>query len=294
MTVRSILTHPGSAHKDDFLACCVLLALYPVPIRRREPTPDELEAPDVCVIDTGGRHEPETRNFDHHQFERDHPPVCSLSLVLQAEGLYEDARLFCDWLETAEWLDARGPEHTARRLGVEREVLARLLSPIDLTLLRRFSRAAEVIPGETLWEAMRWIGEDLVHYLTSMRERLDGLRQRVVYWSVPVPAADASDGALEAVFLERTNDDDPDPSQGLERFLVQEGKAEQIIALVYPDRRGPGYGLARHRDHPRLDFSRLEGEPDVTFAHKQGFVAKTTATDPGRLRELLVRAHRTS
>jgi len=34
----TILTHPGSAHKDEFLACCVLLASSPGPIVRREPT----------------------------------------------------------------------------------------------------------------------------------------------------------------------------------------------------------------------------------------------------------------
>jgi len=71
------------------------------------------------------------------------------SLVLQANGLYEDARLFCDWLETAEWLDARGPVVTARHLGVEREVLARLNSPIDMTLIRRFSHLERLSPGES-------------------------------------------------------------------------------------------------------------------------------------------------
>jgi len=35
-------THPGSAHKDELLACSVLLALHPVPIGRREPTPADL------------------------------------------------------------------------------------------------------------------------------------------------------------------------------------------------------------------------------------------------------------
>ena len=43
-TFSAILTHPGSAHKDEFLACCVLLAeaASPVPIHRREPTDADL------------------------------------------------------------------------------------------------------------------------------------------------------------------------------------------------------------------------------------------------------------
>ena len=32
-------------------------------------------------------------------------------------GLYEDAKRFCDWLETAEWFDSRGPKKTGEWLG---------------------------------------------------------------------------------------------------------------------------------------------------------------------------------
>jgi hypothetical protein len=60
-----------------------------------------------------------------------------------------------------------------------------------------------------------------------------------------------------------------------------------IVAIVYPDRRGGGFGIGRYEDHPRLDFSRVEREPDVHFAHKSGFMCKTTATDPARLRALI-------
>ncbi|MFA6289889.1 MAG: hypothetical protein WC661_21105 [Opitutaceae bacterium] len=52
-------------------------------------------------------------------------------------------------------------------------------------------------------------------------------------------------------------------------------------------RRGDGHGPARHRDSARLDFTRILGEPDVHFAHARGFVAKTSATYPLRLRALL-------
>ena len=61
--------------------------------------------------------------------------------------------------------------------------------------------------------------------------------------------------------------------------------------MVYPDRRGEGYGLRRHNDDPRMDFTRIETEQDVNFAHKQGFIAKTSATEFVRLRELLEKAY---
>src|SRR5687768_10160191 len=110
---RTILTHPGGAHKDEVLACSVLLAQQPVPVVRREPGPADLADLTICVVDVGHVHDPTLNNFDHHQFPKDHPPTCSLSLVLQHLGLYEEAREFCEWLEPAEWFDCRGPFTTA-------------------------------------------------------------------------------------------------------------------------------------------------------------------------------------
>ncbi len=57
--------------------------------------------------------------------------------------------------------------------------------------------------------------------------------------------------------------------------------------MVYPDRRGSGFALSRFNDHLGLDFTRVGGEVDVHFAHARGFVAKSSATDAGRIRELL-------
>jgi len=57
--------------------------------------------------------------------------------------------------------------------------------------------------------------------------------------------------------------------------------------MVYPDRRGDGYALSTYNDRSRFDFAELDQQDDVHFAHARGFVAKTTATDPERLRELL-------
>ena len=83
-----------------------------------------------------------------------------------------------------------------------------------------------------------------------------------------------------------------EPSRSLAEYVRARDLGETIAALVYPDRRGPGYALTRYEDHPRLDFAPLDGESDVTFVHKTGFTCKTTATDPGRLQALLRRAWR--
>lgn len=283
--LQRIVTHPGGAHKDDLLACCVLAAQHGCPIERREPTDAELQDATVAIVDIGGSHDPALANFDHHHFDRDHPPTCSLSLVLQALGIYDDAKRFCDWLEPAEYFDSRGPNRTAEWLEVPRRAISRLGSPIDATLLRRFAAQPVHGPGETVYDYMRLVGQDLLDFLASVRESIAFVRDRAERWTI-----ESNGRSLEAVFLPRTDPVPEEPSGSVARFVRAEDLEKVVAATVYPDRRAAGYGIARYEDHPSLDFSQLESEPDVHFAHKSGFMCKTSATDPHRLRELIRKA----
>lgn len=276
--IERIVTHPGGAHKDELLACSLLAAVHGVEIFRREPTEADLADPATAVVDVGGQHDPALNNFDHHQFPADAPPICALSLVLQHLGIYEDARTFCDWLEPAEWFDTRGPNVTAKWLGLDRDTLSKLNSPIDVTLLRRFAKATRLAPGDVIYEMMRMTGQDLLDYVRSLRQRLDFVANHAEVWSV---------AGEEILFLPRTEPMPEEPSSGIGRYLESIGKDKEVAALVYPDRRGSGYGLSRNNDHPAFDFTRIEAEPDVHFAHARGFVAKTSAADLERLKELL-------
>ncbi len=281
--MKAVLTHPGSAHKDDFLACCLLVAKHNLPVWRREPLSEDLDDPEILVVDVGGEHDPARGNFDHHQFPAEHEPVCSLSLVLHHFGLYEDARSFCEWLEPTEWFDARGPFATADWLGVERSLVNRFVSPVDITLLRRFAQRRELGAGDPVWEIMRMIGEDLLMYLRTLRERLDHIEGHARILTVGEDG-----GVVKVLFMPRTDPMPDDPSSGIARYIASKG--EKIDGLIYPDRRGPGFGLSRHEDSERLDFTRIAEEPDVHFAHARGFVAKTSATSLPRLLDLMARA----
>ncbi len=284
MTIERIITHPGGAHKDDFLACSVLLALHPVAILRKEPEAGELADAAVAVVDVGHLHDPDLNNFDHHQLPREGVPTCALSLVLQHLGVYQDALKFCDWLEPAEWFDCRGPVATAEWMGVERDALTRLNSPIDVTLLRRFALQSELHPGNPLWEVMRMIGEDLLDYIQNLRGRLDFIASHAQVWSLT-----HAGGAFQVLFMPRTDPLPDEPSMGLGRYIESQG-LNGVVGMIYPDRRGEGYGLSRYNDDLRLNFRRVEQEADVHFAHKQGFVAKTSATELERLKELMAAA----
>jgi hypothetical protein len=144
---------------------------------------------------------------------------------------------------------------------------------------------SELNPGDTLYEFMRLVGEDLLDYLRVVRERIDLVKAHCERWSIP-----HGGDAIEVVFLPRTEPMADEPSAAVNNFIRAEGLEETIAAIVYPDRRGEGYGIGRYEDHPKLDFSRVEQETDVHFAHKSGFMCKTSATAPERLRELIAAA----
>lgn len=283
--IKKIITHPGGAHKDEFLACCVLLANDSVSILRQEATDQELRDPQVVVVDVGHRHEPQLNNFDHHQFPRDAEPTCSLSLVLSKLGIYEDARSFCPWLEVAEWFDCRGPNDTADWLGLDREVVGKLNSPIDITILQAFAKQTEHNPGEPIWEVMQMIGKELVEYITGLRGRIDEVSKIEEVWNLT-----HGDVGFKVIFAPRTDPSIEEVSGALGWRVKELGLEDEVYVMVYPDGRGQGYGMKRFNDREEIDFSRIEKESDVRFAHARGFIAKVEAVGIDRLKELIMKS----
>ncbi len=283
--IKTIITHPGGAHKDDFLACSVLLSNHPVSIFRRDPTEQELEDPEVAVVDIGHRHDPDLNNFDHHQLPRDHEPTCALSLVLQKFEIYEDTKEFCSWLETTEWFDCRGPHDTAEWLGVDREAMAKLNSPLDVTMFQAFAKQKEHHSGEPVWEVMKMMGTDLVQYVNGLRGRINQVAKIEEFWDLG-----QGEDMIKVAFVPRTEPEVEEASGGLAWRIKELGLEEEVVAVVYPDSRGGGYGMRRYDDNLALDFSQLSEQPDVHFTHNRGFIAKTSTTEVSRLKELLLLA----
>ena len=218
-------------------------------------------------------------------FPRDADPSCALSLVLQSLGMYEDTKEFCSWLETTEWFDCRGPHDTADWLGVDREAMAKLNSPLDVTLFKAFARQSEHQAGEPVWEVMKMIGTDLVDYVTGLRQRMDEVAKVEEIWEVEV-----GESTVKVAFVPRTEPLIEDASGGLAWRIKELGLKDEVVAMIYPDSRGSGYGMRRFDDNPAFDFCRLAEEPDVHFTHNRGFIAKTSCTDITRLQHLLEKA----
>lgn len=280
---RLIITHPGSAHKDELLACALIASQTGATIERRDPTEEELNDPTVALVDIGLQHDSSKGNFDHHQFPRDHEPTCALSLVLKNLGLYKDAKNYFNWLEMTEWIDCRGPNRATEHFNLPREALDRLQSPIDISILRFFALQEKINPQDALYEILSLIGENMIDFLVNMKKRINFLDTHGKFWTL-----ENKDGTpFDVFFIPRTNPLPKEPASGISRYLDTKAADKNIVGLVYPDRRGDGYGLSRNHDCKNLEFTKIESQEDVHFAHTQGFIAKTTATDESRLQELM-------
>ena len=251
-----IITHKGQAHRDDFLAVCTLLAVDGIQeVVRRDPTPEEINDPNIWVVDVGGEHSPKKKNFDHHQ---DRNSVCAFILLLNHLGLREAAANVFPWLVFTNSLDTKGPFATAKEMGIASDTLMQILSPIEEQLLR-FFESQEKVSVETRL-LMANIGNGIINKIHFYQKRMVELTEN----SVILPIGDVA--VISHAISNR-------PSSFMDEF--RKLHCPEVAVSIVPDDRGDGWTLYRFDDHPRVDFSILEGDESIVFAHKGGFVAKT-------------------
>ena len=188
-------------------------------------------------------------------------------------------------METTEWFDCRGPHDTAEWLGVDREAMAKLNSPLDVTMFQAFAKQKEHHSGEPVWEVMKMMGTDLVQYVNGLRGRINQVAKIEEFWDLG-----QGEDMIKVAFVPRTEPEVEEASGGLAWRIKELGLEEEVVAVVYPDSRGGGYGMRRYDDNLALDFSQLSEQPDVHFTHNRGFIAKTSTTEVSRLKELLLLA----
>ncbi len=245
---KLIVTHPGTAHFDDVTAISLITAAYPETdfrIERREATSVEKDSPDIWVVDTGGRYEPEKRNFDHHQSLE-----CPASFVLVAKylGLTEALEVF-PWWKFKDSVDRIGPVKSSQIFQAGDDLVNR--NPIEDWLVERF--AAQ--PQASL-PLLRSFGEYLIASARRLKKQIDFWKAalRLVIAGVPVVIGETTD------FF------------GVEEFRrMTENPPDIVVSL---DRSGKGWRLYRY-EGAAVDFTRIAEHPEIEFAHKSGFMAKT-------------------
>jgi hypothetical protein len=243
-----IVTHPGSAHFDDVTAVSLILAFFPdtqFRIERREPTQSELDNPDIWVVDIGDRHEPEKRNFDHHQ-----SLDCPAGFVLVADYLgLLPALSVLPWWRFKDSVDRLGPRKSSELFQAGDDLVNR--NPVEDWLVDRFATD----PQGSL-PLLKSFGANVIEYARSLKSQVD-------YWKIARRLVIAG---VPAVIGETRE------SLGLEEFRrLADSPPDIVISL---DRRSDGWRLYRYDGSP-VDFSRLAGCPEIEFVHKSGFLAKT-------------------
>lgn len=260
-----IVTHPGKAHFDEFLAISLILADYGKKqgknhgkdqgetgfiIERRDPDAKELDDPDVWVVDVGGRYEPEKKNFDHHQ---DINLGGSFILVADYLGLSDKLKNM-SWWSFKDRMDRFGPVNMAKEFGVES--LIETYSPFEAWFLTLFGKNPS-----SVCHLMHQFGVFII-------EQADFLAQKLSFWDkcerIKIKGKTAIIGLTE-------------DSSGLDDYCRSLSKDFVDIAISY-DRRGKGWRLYRIEtlhDNQAVDFTRIEAYDEILFAHKNGFIAKT-------------------
>lgn len=152
-----IITHNRRAHRDDFLACCIILAEVDISeIRRSEwPTQEELNDNRVFIVDFGKVHDPSKLNFDHHHIQGGEE--CAFTLILDYFKLRDYDAL--PWIKYVEIDDHCGPIAVGKFLGNGgRDIKDLIFNPIEEYLIQLFSIETLIIKGDYLYNIMKSIG----------------------------------------------------------------------------------------------------------------------------------------
>jgi hypothetical protein len=145
--VKKIVTHKEPRHWDDFIAVSLLKRSYPeavVEVVHPQGVPMEYyQDGEVCLVDVGGRYEPEWMNFDHHQ---DLSLNCSLILVLKhVYGLSVMSKVLRFFDVADRFGVKRASEELGVRLDPQEDAMRREILLIDLN-------EYGVQVGEVMWD----------------------------------------------------------------------------------------------------------------------------------------------
>lgn len=285
------VVHNGKCHRDEVLAVglAIVLGIIDVrtPVYRREPSQEELEDPTILVLDVGGIHDPARNDFDHHQFD---PEVeeCALTLLAKAHNVPREFLRHGDpditahellkgapWYRGALAQDTKGPAGLARSVGLQ-FLPKELASPFEEFILAEIGNNTRI--PETWMGFLRDMIASKVRVSANLGRVLDELHRNARFFTV-----NRVDGRKILVV-----DVTPSLPFALNEFVRRTGRF--VSVTISKDPRTGGKTLYR-MDEPAVDFSRLEGEPDVIFAHKQGFVAIAKyETGDARLAEMVLKS----
>ena len=224
------ITHPGSAHLDDFLSTCLVIyrAGNIEEVHRREPTQEEINDPSIWKLDVGDKHEPELNCYDHHQYAMDD---CTLSLLLKEWGLLDKALKVHTWLQIVIANDVGGAREVTKILNVSYTTIERLSSYVERAVLDLFQKKKKLKKGTALFSLMKIIGQkfftEIDEYFT-LKKQLEGKIEFLRIKNLPIVSC-YKDIAFSRTLVRLLNEK--------KREVFQDEKGG---IAIYPNTRPPG------------------------------------------------------
>lgn len=266
----SIVTHAGRAHRDEFLACCLIVFHEYTKggvstIERRRPTEEDTANRFTWVVDTGGLYAPDSRNFDHHQDDPAVAGMCSFDMVFRHILGDEAWKIYGEnngWLAATTLHDTHGPSAVSEKLGLSAKDYVSLRSPIEKAILTSFGSKHMIHPGSldsymmlemgrTIFVESNILCADVSEVLDATPEPFSVGRLRV--WDIRRACGEDNNVSTAAINKAASH-------RGVD-ISVSIGK-EGVVTLYR-------YAWANEK----IDMARIRGEADVLFSHSNGFFA---------------------
>lgn len=262
--ITLIVVHGGqTSHQDEQVASALAVAYGAANrIERRDPLETEMADSTTLVLDVGGQDNWARRNVDHHQLDRT-ATDCAFSLLARHLDCWPEFSHVLNWARPAVTLDQHGPEALATSIMTTKKHLLSVIGPAREYHDKRWASDYSYRHDYTEWLA------DQIRVKLSLYGELDGFSYQDPY--MPVIAGIE---VLRGDLVEKAH---PQHARELTDMLADEYDHLQVV--VFNDDRGPGFGILRRHDDDPVDFSHLEGDPRVSFVHKDGFLAKTSSKD---------------
>jgi len=258
-----IITHPGSAHLDDFLSCCLVInkSKKITKIKRKEPTPSEIKDPNIWKLDVGESLDPAKKCFDHHQ--KGMTEECTLSLLLKHWETWSIANEVHRWLNYVVIKDTLGPMEVATQLKISSTAMGVLDSFIQRTILDLFKDQEEIKKGSILFSLMEIIGDHfftLIDDYTTVLEEVNNKIEFQMIEGVQVVLCHEiihHSSTLVLIIKDKMKEEWPDLRGGI---------------ATYPNKRVKGsIAIKRFDNDPRVDFTRVADHEKVIYCHPEGF-----------------------
>ena len=261
--MSKVITHSGTAHRDDFLSLSFVLCQDPTVeiIERKEPTLSEIKDPEIWVLDVGGQFNPSIKAFDHHQEDWNE---CTLSLLLKEWRLWDSAIEALPWLEPTVLIDSCGLAAISKEYNIDYKLLYKFQSPVEESFLDLLTQESVIRPKDSLFFILKSIGHSILNKINDYVKLTDLIEKKsIVKKKKDVPII---------IFL------DGESSRTLSSVIYKYkgkifGNVRGGLSIIKDDRYKNAVRLYRFNNDRRIDFTRLNKNYQVRFLHEKEFLS---------------------